>query len=181
MNSSSNPSAIRSRKQITDALLKLMGEHPYEEISVKQIVLETGLVRKTFYRNFSSKDDVLCAYVDSIIYDYISALKGATDPLSVIFDFCKKNRKLIKLLQKNGLMHLFLLRLNEVIPKVNATADMSGNPFAERMTGLDADYLIAFNIGAVWNVINMWAQRGMREPLDKVRATIEEYLETRTT
>ena len=58
---------------------------------------------------------------------------------------------------------------------------MSGNPFAERMTGLDADYLIAFNIGAVWNVINMWAKRGMREPLDKVRATIEEYLETRTT
>ena len=176
MNSSSNPSAIRSRKQITGALLKLMSKHPYGEISVKQIVLETDLVRKTFYRNFSSKDDVLRAYIDSVIYDYIGALKGVTDPLYVIFDFCEKNRKLIKLLQKNGMMHMLLLRLNEVIPDVNATADMNGNPFAEKMAGLDADYLIAFNIGAVWNVINMWAQRGMRETLEDVRATIEDYL-----
>ena len=58
MNDSKNPSAIRSKQEITDALLALMEKYPYNEISVKQIVLETGLVRKTFYRNFSSKDDV---------------------------------------------------------------------------------------------------------------------------
>ena len=59
MNDSQNPSALRSKKQITDALLKLMEDLPYSEISVKQIVLETGLERKTFYNNFTSKDDVL--------------------------------------------------------------------------------------------------------------------------
>ena len=58
MNKSQNPSALRSKQEITDALLALMEKYPYNEISVKQIVLETGLVRKTFYRNFSSKDDV---------------------------------------------------------------------------------------------------------------------------
>ena len=58
MNDSKNPSAIRSKQEITDALLALMEKYPYNEISVKQIMLETGLVRKTFYRNFSSKDDV---------------------------------------------------------------------------------------------------------------------------
>ena len=63
MNKSSNPSSIRSKKEITNALLNLMQDHSYSEISVKQIVLETPLERKTFYNNFSSKDDVL----DSII------------------------------------------------------------------------------------------------------------------
>ena len=58
MNESKNPSALRSKQEITDALLALMEKYPYNEISVKQIMLETGLVRKTFYRNFSSKDDV---------------------------------------------------------------------------------------------------------------------------
>ena len=53
MNNSQNPSSLRSKKEITDALLKLMRDHPYSEISVKQIVMETSLARKTFYLNFT--------------------------------------------------------------------------------------------------------------------------------
>ena len=59
MNSADHPSAIRTRNEIAGALLNLMENYPYNEITVKQIILETDLVRKTFYRNFSSKDDVL--------------------------------------------------------------------------------------------------------------------------
>ena len=59
MKKSQNPSAVRSRQEISTALLKLMQEYLYAEISVKQIIMETSLARKTFYLNFSSKDDVL--------------------------------------------------------------------------------------------------------------------------
>ena len=59
MNSADHPSAVRSRTKIAEALLGLMEKYPYNEITVKQIILETDLVRKTFYRNFSSKDEVL--------------------------------------------------------------------------------------------------------------------------
>ena len=52
MKKSQNPSAVRSRREISNALLKLMQEHPYAEISVKQIIMETSLARKTFYLNF---------------------------------------------------------------------------------------------------------------------------------
>ena len=44
-----NPSAIRSQKEITEALIRLMNAAPYEEISVKQILLEAKLAQKTFY------------------------------------------------------------------------------------------------------------------------------------
>ena len=40
MTESNNPSALRSQKEITEALLSLMKEYPYNEISVKQIILE---------------------------------------------------------------------------------------------------------------------------------------------
>ena len=36
---SNNPSAIRSQKEITEALIGLMKEYPYDEIAVKQILL----------------------------------------------------------------------------------------------------------------------------------------------
>ncbi|MCR5214260.1 MAG: TetR/AcrR family transcriptional regulator, partial [Eubacterium sp.] len=102
MNKSTNPSSVRSKKEITDALLKLMQNHPYSEISVKQIVMETPLERKTFYNNFSSKDDVLDSIITSAIHEYVVALTASPDgPLSVIFAFCDKNRELLGLLHKN--------------------------------------------------------------------------------
>ena len=178
MNESQNPSALRSKQEITDALLKLMEQYPYSEISVKQIVLESGLVRKTFYRNYSSKDDVLNAYINSAIREYVGGLlEHPEDPMGVIFSFCEKNRKLLELLNRNRLLYLLLLRLNEEIPRLSKNVDMSRNPFAHLMEGMEPDYLIAFNIGAIWNVIFKWVERGMDESLEDVKAVLGRYIE----
>lgn len=75
MNSSQNPSALRSKKIITETLLRLMEQYPYSEITVKLILLESTVSRKTFYRNFSSKDDVLNSYIDAILLSYLDTLK----------------------------------------------------------------------------------------------------------
>ena len=150
MKASSNPSSIRSKKEITDAMISLMQQHLFSEITVKQIVLEAKLERKTFYNNFSSKDDVLDSVINSAIYEYVQVLTTSADgPLSVIFNFCDKNRELLQLLHKNNLLYLLLLKLNVVIP---------------------------FNIGAIWNVIFKWVDRGMKDSPDYIRATLEEYL-----
>ena len=177
MNKSTNPSAIRSKKEITDALIKLMQDHSYSEISVKQIVLETTLERKTFYNNFSSKDDVLDSVITEAIRNYVEALTMSPDgPLSVIFEFCDRNKELLGLLHKNNLLYLLLLKLNAVIPELNSCMDMSTNPFAKMIGSLEPDYLIAFNIGAIWNIIFKWVERGMTDSPEKIKNTLEEYL-----
>ena len=177
MYSTTNPSAVRSRNEITKALLKLMGKYPYNEITVTMIVMETDLVRKTFYRNFDSKDDVLDSIINKAIIEYANALvESDEDPLTIIFAFCEKNKKLLKLLHKNNMLYLLLLKLNEVIPECNRTMDMSNNPFAKTIGNLDPDYIIAFNIGAIWNVIFKWVDRGMVDSLDEIKNTIEQYL-----
>ena len=177
MNESTNPSSIRSKKEITDALIKLMQDHPYSEISVKQIVLETNLERKTFYNNFSSKDDVLNSIINNKILDYTQALTSSEDtPFTVIFNFCEKNKALLKLLHKNNMLYLLLLKLNETIPELNEKYDLSDNPFKKLIGSLDPDYLIAFNIGAMWNVIFKWVDRGMKDSPEHIIKTLEEYL-----
>ena len=142
MKKSQNPSSIRSKKEITDALIKQMQDNPFSEITVKQIVLETGLERKT----------------------------------TVIFDFCDKNRELLQLLHKNNMSYLLLLKLNVVIPELNKSLDMSNNPFRALIGSLEPDYLIAFNIGAIWNVIFKWVDRGMTDSPDYIKETLEDYL-----
>ncbi len=177
MNDSNNPSAIRSRKQITDALLLLMEKYPYSEISVKQIVLETDLVRKTFYRNFESKDDVLRSYIRTILRDYFDIVNNARgDVLTTIFEFAKKNKKLLKLLDKNDMMHFMLQGMNEFILSVKSEQNPELNPFSKLFAGLDSDYLITLNIGGIWNVISLWVRRGMKDKPEDVRSAIQQYL-----
>jgi AcrR family transcriptional regulator len=177
MNESNNPSAIRSRKQITDALLKLMEKYPYEDISVKQIILETDLVRKTFYRNYSSKDDVLRSHIRSILLDYFEIVNNARgDVLTTIFEFAVENKKLLMLLDKNDMFYVVLQGMNEFIMSVKTKQNQELNPFSKLFEGLDSDYLISLNTGGIWNVISLWVRRGMTDDPDDVKRTIAQYL-----
>ena len=48
MYTGTNPSALRSRKEIVQAFLSLLSDHSLEEITIKQIMDVTGLSRQTF-------------------------------------------------------------------------------------------------------------------------------------
>ncbi|MBN2794687.1 MAG: hypothetical protein JXR88_04725 [Clostridia bacterium] len=54
MNVTQNLSAVRSRTEIKEALLKLMKTYSYKDITVKTILIESQIARKTFYRNYDS-------------------------------------------------------------------------------------------------------------------------------
>ncbi len=45
------------------ALLKLMKDHPFDKITVDQITQTAGTGRVTYFRNFSSKSDLLSYYL----------------------------------------------------------------------------------------------------------------------
>lgn len=44
---------------IADALIKLLQEKPMENISISEITDLAGVGRSTYYRNFTSKEDIL--------------------------------------------------------------------------------------------------------------------------
>lgn len=175
---SKNPSAIRSQKEITEALISLMREYPYSEISVKQIILESKLARKTFYRNFESKDDVLISLIRDNLRVYFHEVdSGNVDVLTTIFSFSVSNKEMLMLLDRNGMLHIVLQCLNEYLSLHKHGKAGEANPFVQLFEGLDSEYLIALNIGAIWNVISLWIHRGMKDSPEHVKETIREYLE----
>ncbi len=178
MTNSENPLAKRSQAELTQALLCLMSKHPYSEITVKQITLEARLARKTFYRNFESKDDVLLSLINGTLLEYFEAVNNARgDVMTTIFAFADKNRELLMLLDKNDLLHLPLQCLNELSPMILKNQNRQLNPFAKLFDGLDTGYLIALNVGAIWNVISLWVHREMADPPESVKQTLQQYLQ----
>ena len=181
MNPSQNPSALRSKNEITNALLQLMKQYPYHEISVKQIVIEAQIVRKTFYRNYSDKDDVLDAYLNNIMTEYATMLQqikdcGVTNVLNVVFDFCCLHKEFLLLLYKNHLMYLLLDKLNTFIPNSHEQVINHNSAFYKISHELQINYILAFNIGSIWNIIVMWIAHGMTESPEEIKKTIVSYL-----
>jgi len=177
MINSQNPSAIRSQEEIRAALLKLMEQHPYAEITVKQIVLEAQVVRKTFYRNFTSKDDVLDSILDKFITEYTTELYAANGRswLEVIISFCVKYKNIALMLDKNDMMYLVLKKLNDSLPLRHDEADALGFIPKEFFGDLDMTYIIPFNTGALWNVIYTWVHRGMKDDPKQILSVLRDY------
>ena len=66
--------------------------------------------------------------------------------------------------------------MNEILPTyINQIYD-SNNPFKKVIVDLNPDYLIAFNIGAIWNVIFKWIDRGMVDSLDTIKISVSQYI-----
>lgn len=168
MNPSQNPSALRSRKMITETMLELLKQFPLHDITVKQILIETGLSRKTFYRHFTSKEDVLSAYIDAILNDYKEAVLGLPEIsflncFDIIFQFCTDHTELLLILKENGLLNLPLVKLNAFLPTLNPTHPLW-------------DYVIYFRVGGIWNLITNWLENGRIYPIEEIKQTLLGYL-----
>ena len=54
----SNPIAEQSKQWLAQSLFDLMEKQNYSEITISKISENAQLARRTFYRNFSSKEDI---------------------------------------------------------------------------------------------------------------------------
>ena len=58
---------LRVKNAISEALLALMHEKSFSEISITEIIERAGVARASFYRNYESKEDVLHKLIDDIL------------------------------------------------------------------------------------------------------------------
>lgn len=71
-----NKTAIHSQYRITEALFRLMEQKPFEQITVTDICNEAAIGRKTFYRNFELREDVIVFRLDRMVAEYKQEATG---------------------------------------------------------------------------------------------------------
>lgn len=62
--------SARQQRQFEATLATLLLEMPYDSITISELCRRAGLSRKTFYRLFVQKADVLCALLDHTFLDF---------------------------------------------------------------------------------------------------------------
>ena len=65
-----NPSNLLARKCIAAALSQLLKEKSFSSITVSELTKKAGVSRMTYYRNYSSKEDIFEAYLEDALIFY---------------------------------------------------------------------------------------------------------------
>lgn len=102
-----NPAALRSQQAITTSFVELSNNLPFNDISIKLIMAQSGLARQTFYQIFSSKEEIVELYLETIFAKYIKKfayheLESLCDIAKIYFSFFEQHKDFIVFLIRNG-------------------------------------------------------------------------------
>ncbi len=148
-----------SCQYITEALFRLMDREDYREITISQITAEARLARRTFYINFSSKDDILDQHYASLIREYDRDMpEAAKDDLGnqavYFFTFWKKHREYAVLLEKNRMLNMLIERFHLYL---------DDTPLPAGISPAEQAYGSSFLAGGLFMMLRTWLQNGFRE------------------
>ena len=166
MNRTNGRIAERSKQQFAMALFSLMKVYKYTEITVTQLAQEANLSRKTFYRLFNDKNDVLKQLFDTLFFDFFSEIKERGikhywDLVQVYFDFWESRKEILLLLSKNDLMPImfeYVYRNSEKIFILVRTSEKA-EAFNELLP-----YLLAYSVGGMHSMLIKWVESEMSVP-----------------
>ncbi|RDU23666.1 TetR/AcrR family transcriptional regulator [Anaerosacchariphilus polymeriproducens] len=97
--------ALQSKKMLTNGLIKLMETNDYSMITVTQICQEAELSRRTFYRLFETKEEILNEHMALLAEEFMNMVTEAAprhyiEVATIYFEFWKQHEVFLKLLKK---------------------------------------------------------------------------------
>lgn len=166
MNTTNGKIAAQSRQKMVRALLTIMEQYDYKEITVTQITQEAQLSRKTFYRLFSDKDQILSLLFEGLFQECFSRIQALDlhhywDVVQVYFDFWEERKELLFLLQKNGLLPRIFERSYQYA--VQVFTFVRSKELANALS-LPLPYLLAYSVGGMHSMLLKWVEQGMEIP-----------------
>lgn len=161
----------QTQRSFTKALLELMQQYPYKDITVKEIVAKAGRTRQTFYRHFTSKQDVLTRHLESMYQECYSAIdKAPRDDmeaaLRIYFNFWYRFKDTIQQLYEidnDGLLRdLTLEYAKKLYPLIK---QFMKHNFTNKS---DEEYFQQFIFGGLVQMKMKWFANGCDVPPDEM-------------
>ncbi len=158
--------AEQSKEKLTKALLVIMEQYDFREITITQLSQEAGLSRKTFYRLFKSKEELLNFFFESLYKECLMQIKSQQlhhywDVVQYFFDFCEERKDLLLLLKQNNLLaplfegsYKYSFKVFEYV-RSKETADTYSTLLP---------YLLAYSVGGMFSMLLKWVENGMNIP-----------------
>ena len=170
-----------SRKRIIESLIDLMQIKKIDDISISEISENAEISRRTFYRNFTSKEDVLDGYFEVIFADIREKIDGLGDgidcisSLRIIFRLCYEHKDFFFALSKSNMLGFMLQKWNTALPILHSLFIDRIKKFPQTKDAKTLEYLLAFKVGGTFNMVLKWIDEGMLIPPDEMADIVENF------
>lgn len=157
MYSGNNPSALRSMEWLRKALLQLLEEKKYSQITIKEICQRADLSRQTFYQMFDSKDEVMEYHFSTLFQEFTKECDSFQNiTISQIsyhfFSFFYRHRKFVEVLISNNLTFLLIRQFEIYLKKIDLFLLINENEAYP-------DYTTAYIAGALTQILIHWFEQ----------------------
>lgn len=158
----------RAQKYFIDALLTLMLKKPYTEITVTELSEYAQYDRRTFYRHFKSKDDILCLHCAALLNEMavIMNQKGKLTPYSGFlsyFEFWSKHKDFLSLLNRHNLLSFLGDKQEYLLYQYVGKLVHDNLPDKLSETSEFSQYAFFFTQGGLWYALVFWIRTGMKQ------------------
>ena len=178
MNTTNGKIAEQSKEKFAKALLVIMEQYDFKEITITQLSQEAGLSRKTFYRLFKDKEELINFFFEKLYRECLVQIKARQlqhywDVVQCYFDFCEERKELLSLLKRNNLLVLlfegsykYSFKVFEYV-RSKETADIYSSFLP---------YLLAYSIGGMYSMLLKWVESGMNIPSSLLIKKLKNWL-----
>lgn len=155
-----------SCQYITEALFRLMEKDNFNDISISEITAEAGIARRTFYLNFTSKQDIIDQHYALMMKEYDDRLppdisSDLEKQALYFFSFWKRHSDYAVMLEKNGMFHMLMNRFQFYLSK-------TPNYIYDSLSETEREYARASLTGILWMMLGEWMKREFQETPEEV-------------
>lgn len=156
-----------TKHRLSKALYLLITERHYDEITIYHILDKADISRRTFYRYFNSKDDLMDFCLENFIDGYhhqrdnFILAESAEDVFLVTLNFMYSNRLFIASLIRSGHFSLLSEKLNKNSAKIYKKINL---PWCiDDSVESNIDYISKGLYGAYLNILQFWLTKDKPE------------------
>lgn len=159
-----------AREYITSALIQLVREKPLSAVSIKELAERAGVSRMTFYRNYTSTEDILLSRIRDILAQYRrddaeQEQQGRFYDIERVrhgLTYFYRHREFVTSLVCCGLSDVFLRELTE----------FALDKWLPRRDDLAEQYRLVSFVGTLFNSYMTWIQSPQEMPLEDLTRQI---------
>ena len=161
-----NKTAVLSQQLISDALLSILEEKAFEDISISELCKKAQVSRQTFYSLFGKKENVI-AFVLKSQFCYMPEKNQKPCRSAIFRDFCRdysgyiiSKKHILELLVKNDMMHCLY--------DVQYESFMDCEHFIRGVTGDERMYLVDFIAGGMNSIAKNYVIMGCSDSQERL-------------
>ena len=161
----------RTRERLHQALIDLVIEKGYHQITVQDLTDRADVGRSTFYSHYETKDDLLVGLLDHLVDDIEGGLDTEPNggfPRLAVFQHVAANAPIFKALIGNGGIDLVEKAALDLLTARARSAALPGG------TRIPDDIRAAFLAGSLMALVAWWVENDMPHSPEIMAAAFDE-------